>query len=248
MNRASTVRPSFFTGITCLRSKPPPLSSLPFRLPNPFYALRSYWWEVLSLIHRTTLTGWLLLFDASQHFMQLLTALIVSLAYLMLLLVCRPFKRRLDHFLAAGCQLLVFFLFLFGLSVHLHHEIAHDVDGSLSLASRLLGLDSSDDIAVIMILIAIFMVILFGLTLLAESVAQHLEQRRAMTWSICTMDPPRIVWKRKRTYACFLSHYKMGMPPSPPAAAIRPCLLPSRPYAASCHTKKCQEMYLPACR
>ncbi|KAL3921676.1 MAG: hypothetical protein SGPRY_004821, partial [Prymnesium sp.] len=165
-----------------------------------------YWWEVLSLIHRTTLTGWLLLFDASQHFMQLLTALIVSLAYLMLLLVCRPFKRRLDHFLAAGCQLLVFFLFLFGLSVHLHHEIAHDVDGSLSLASRLLGLDSSDDIAVIMILIAIFMVILFGLTLLAESVAQHLEQRRAMTWSICTMDPPRIVWKRKRTRHILRNH------------------------------------------
>ena len=42
----------------------------------------SFWWEVLSLGQRTTLTGWLLLIDTKLTFLRLLAALVVSVAFL----------------------------------------------------------------------------------------------------------------------------------------------------------------------
>ncbi len=35
------------------------------------------------------------------------------------------------------------------------------------------------------------------------------EQRQAEKWAACTLHPPTFEWRPKRTYAAFLSHYKM---------------------------------------
>ena len=63
---------------------------------------RYFWWEVLALFQRTVLTGWLLLID--MPFLQLLSALFVTLAYLVLLLSCRPYRRVFDNAMAVGTQ------------------------------------------------------------------------------------------------------------------------------------------------
>ena len=44
--------------------------------------LRSFWWDIASLIQRTVLTGWFLLIDLEQQFIRLLAALVVSLFFL----------------------------------------------------------------------------------------------------------------------------------------------------------------------
>ena len=54
-----------------------------------FILARSYWWEVASLMQRTVLTGWLLLIDHEQQLFRLLTALLISILFLIALLVCR---------------------------------------------------------------------------------------------------------------------------------------------------------------
>ena len=70
------------------------------------YKAPFFWWEVASLLQRTTLTGWLLLFGSDLQFIRLLAALVVSVAFLVALLICYPYKKKLDYGMAAGCQLL----------------------------------------------------------------------------------------------------------------------------------------------
>ncbi|KAL1525500.1 hypothetical protein AB1Y20_020356 [Prymnesium parvum] len=167
------------------------------------------WWEVASLLQRTILTGWLLLIDDAIAFMRLVAALILSIAFLVLLLQCRPYRRLLDHAMATGCQLLLVCIFLGGILVRLYEDVVHDPDGSAALAYRLLGLRSSDQAVVLMISVAFSMLLLLASIFLAEWYAFHRKRKREQQWSICTMDPPYMKWKPTGVYACFLSHYKM---------------------------------------
>ena len=70
-------------------------------------------------MQRTALTGWLLLIDLDTRFLRLLSALIISMAFLVALLVCEPYKRRFDQGMAAGCQVLMVCIFIGGIVVRL---------------------------------------------------------------------------------------------------------------------------------
>jgi len=118
-----------------------------------------FWWEVVSLLQRTVLTGWLLLIDDDLQFLRLFAAVVFSNAFLVLLLSCSPYKRLLDHALAVCCQILLVCMFLCGLLVRLFEDISNDVAGSQALAYRMLGLKSSEEAVVIMIIIAFCMVV-----------------------------------------------------------------------------------------
>eukprot|EP00966_Prymnesium_polylepis_P332819 7388298-Prymnesium_polylepis.1 len=63
-------------------------------------------WEIASLVQRTTLTGWLLLIDIDLQFIRLIAALCISVAFLVGLLACQPYKRKADYAIASGCQVL----------------------------------------------------------------------------------------------------------------------------------------------
>ena len=52
-----------------------------------------YFWEVVELVRRTILTGWVLLFDEQSRYARLLMALLVSIASFALQLSIRPYKR-----------------------------------------------------------------------------------------------------------------------------------------------------------
>jgi hypothetical protein len=110
------------------------------------YKPHFFWWEILSLFQRTVVTGWLMLFvDASKPFLRLFTAFIVSQAYLIVLLACRPCRRAFDNVMAVGTQVLFVCLFLGAVLVHLYEDIANGTSGSKELAYRYLGLQSSDE-------------------------------------------------------------------------------------------------------
>jgi hypothetical protein len=50
-------------------------------------------WEVVALLQRTILTGWLLLVNSELKILRLLIALVIAICFLMLILVCNPYKR-----------------------------------------------------------------------------------------------------------------------------------------------------------
>lgn len=77
----------------------------------------SYWWEVASLFQKTLLTGWLLLIHNDMKFLRLLIALAITVAFLVMMLECQPYKRMSDRALATGSQLLFVNTFICGIVV-----------------------------------------------------------------------------------------------------------------------------------
>ena len=142
--------------------------------------------------------------------MRLLTAILFTSGYLMTLLVCRPFRRKFDQTMAAGCQVFFVCIFLGGMVVLLFEDMDAHASVLPGLASDLLGLRSSEEAVVMMICVAFGMLMLLGLTVAADSYA-HVQQKRLRSkWAVCTLDPPQLKrWDRRGIYACFLSHYKM---------------------------------------
>jgi hypothetical protein len=66
-----------------------------------------FWWEIFTLVQRTVLTGWLLLIDSDLPFLRLVSALVVTVFCLAALLLCDPYKSRIDFALATGGQLVL---------------------------------------------------------------------------------------------------------------------------------------------
>jgi len=93
--------------------------------------------------------------------------------------------------------------------MRLYEDIANDSAGSKELAFRFLGIHSSEEIAIIMILVALLMLVLLGLTVVGEEYMRFNQKRLETKFSVCTMDPPYVKWPLQRVYAAFLSHYKM---------------------------------------
>lgn len=158
-------------------------------------------------MQRNTLNGWLLLIDSELHFIRLLTALVVSITFLIALLACNPYRKSFDHFMAAGCQLLFVCTFLAGMVVRLYEDIAVD---SQSQAYHYLGLRSSEEVVTMMILAAFGMIFVLAFTIAVETRSRLSRRRREAKFSVCTMDPVHCVWKTRQIYGCFLSHFKMG--------------------------------------
>jgi len=128
---------------------------------------------------------------------------------LVAVLACSPHKRKFDTIMAAGCQCLFICIFIGGMMVKLWEDIANDTVGSPELAYRFLGLHSSEEAVVIMLVVAFAMLLLIILTLFGEVFEIRVQRRVESQWSVATIDPPRVRWKPRGVYACFLSHYKM---------------------------------------
>ena len=63
-----------------------------FFLTNDYHP-HVYFWEIVELLRRTLLTGWVLLFDEQSRYTRLLMALLVSIVSFALQLSIRPYKR-----------------------------------------------------------------------------------------------------------------------------------------------------------
>ena len=86
----------------------------------------------------------MLLIDLDLSFLRLCTALCVSIAFLVALLACKPYKRRLDFFMASGCQLLFVCIFIGGIIVRLYEDLDKKFDAAVAYA--ILGLSSSEEV------------------------------------------------------------------------------------------------------
>eukprot|EP00966_Prymnesium_polylepis_P213139 4936624-Prymnesium_polylepis.2 len=113
-------------------------------------------------------------------------------------------------------------IFIAGLVVGLHDDIATDAAGSPELAHRFLGFRSSEDIVVTMICASFAILVLLVSTLAIEVRLQRMKSYLDGKWSVITMDPPYVKWNPQNVYACFLSHYKMGEHSSPVGVTVHP--------------------------
>eukprot|EP00966_Prymnesium_polylepis_P105783 2449783-Prymnesium_polylepis.2 len=117
-------------------------------------------------------------------FLRLLSALAITIAYLVAMLACRPYKRAFEYCMAAGCQLLFVCTFIGGIIVHLYERIANDSAGSPYLAQRFLGLNSSEEGVIFMIGVALCMLGVLGSTLFAEAYFMYMQRRLEAKWSV----------------------------------------------------------------
>eukprot|EP00966_Prymnesium_polylepis_P111845 2587460-Prymnesium_polylepis.1 len=101
-----------------------------------------------------------------------------------------------------------------------YKDIANDPSGSVALAHRFLGLNSSEEAVVIMIIVSFIMLISFVCTLFAQTYFHARQLRLEAKWSVCTLEPPTVRWELDGIYAAFLSHYKVQHRRTPVAGGI----------------------------
>ena len=57
------------------------------------YVATAFWWEPLEMCRKLTLTGWLMLIGKESELARILVALLVSIAFLTLLVAMKPLRR-----------------------------------------------------------------------------------------------------------------------------------------------------------
>ena len=136
--------------------------------------------------------GWLVLIKSELEILRLLAGLVVVVSFLVVLLVCQPYRRKSDFGMAASVQVLFVGVYLGGIVVRLYGDIANDTIGSPELAFRFLGLRSLDHAVALMITLAFTMLALLVASLGADTYMHIVQQRLTSKWSVCTMDPPHV--------------------------------------------------------
>lgn len=88
--------------------------------------------------------------------------------------------------------LLLATVFVGGMIVRLYEDISTNTSGSKELAYRFLGLKSSEEAVVGMILVAFLMILVLLATLFAETYMHVIQLRLEAKYSVATMDPPKV--------------------------------------------------------
>ena len=132
----------------------------PRNLP-PVYSYKTdfFFWEVVELLRRNVLVGWLLLFPSEKTFLRLVFALLLSISSLTLLLSTYPYARPEDNLLAAGCQLTLIFCFIGGGYVRLFEALS-DYDVPTSVIQQVMAFSSTASIASPLVVITLAMGVL----------------------------------------------------------------------------------------
>ena len=79
-----------------------------------------------------------------------------------------------------------------------------------AIVKGITGTSSADVYATVML---VFYFAVFVCLLISFIYAMYIKisrDRLESKWSVCTLSPPTFKWRPRATYACFISHYKMG--------------------------------------
>ena len=71
-----------------------------------------FYWEIVELVRRTILTGWVVLIPHERVFLRLIIGLMTSLSMLLWTLQVQPYLKTEDNILAISSQVLLSILFL----------------------------------------------------------------------------------------------------------------------------------------
>ena len=153
-----------------------------------------YWWEVPLMLKKLSLTGFLLLVPQDLVFLRLVAALLVCIAYLILLLYSKPYREPTTAAVAVGVNVTLVCLFFTALLIKMANA------STLLTRKSLFGTDSVFSLTVLLIL--------FNVGLLVGTVALLSQQlRHQQNWMRFAKDgvaaAPRNLSKG---YHAFVSH------------------------------------------
>jgi len=113
-----------------------------------------YWWEPVDILRRLTLTGLVLLIAEDQGMMRLMVGLLVSFAFLILVMATQPYKRTDDILLATCIHAILVMLFLGGLIMKACDRHQQDI------CQDMLGIHDTFTVSVIMVCLSIGILVL----------------------------------------------------------------------------------------
>ena len=169
-------------------------------LPSVFY------FEIIDLAKKLLLIGFASLVSPGS-LLQLMVAVVASLLFLVLHLQAKPYKRPMDNMLATTINLsLVVFFFWCSLLQTGSLGDKGDIE-----SGRLSNVGVGVSILMLISIVGVLLVasLLFVLEVAAKTATEVSERRKREKWAGHTTDPPTTNWPGDKSYAAFLSHYKM---------------------------------------
>ena len=163
-----------------------------------------FYFDLLELCKKVLLIGFASLIKPGS-ILQLMVAVLISLLFLVLHLQSLPYRRHLDNMLATTINLSLCVFFLWCLLLQTGVLATEDDIGELS--------DTGTAVSIMMLVsivgVLVVTVLLFLMELAAQTATELAEKRQREKWAGCTIEPPTTKWPGEKSYACFLSHYKM---------------------------------------
>ena len=124
------------------------------------YELDSFWWELIELIRKLFLTGFVLLIPERMAMVRLMLAIITCIYFLILTLSYQPFKQPNDDLIAVGAQVVLLCCFVGAGNVKTFADFAART--SLADTQKVMGFSSTNEIAAIMICFTFSLLLLVG--------------------------------------------------------------------------------------
>ena len=165
------------------------------------YHIDHFYWELVELVRRTVLIGWVLLIPTEKTFLRLVFGLLLSAAWLTLLLSVSPYKRPEDNVLAAGCQLTLVFAFIGAGYIRLFHEF--ELATSNAVVQRIMVFSSTTVVAMPLVFITLGMAVMMLAIMVA--LIRALESLPSIRLSETKMTPELTLEEGQRWHL-FLSH------------------------------------------
>ncbi|KAL1527384.1 hypothetical protein AB1Y20_016052 [Prymnesium parvum] len=167
------------------------------------YTLSLYWWEPFFLLERLAVAGFLKLLPDNLKYIRLSVGLYITIFYMVLLLALMPYRRQDLNFLAAfGAQFALGCIFLGAMDLELFEGITSSTSDQ-SIAQKLMGYESPEQIVGIMIAFIFTVVGLFA----AATIIQF---GRKPPLGILILDktkqPPELSLHNEFRWHLFLSH------------------------------------------
>ena len=144
-------------------SRTPTRLSRAIRFLTHDYTPECFYWEVLELVRRTALVGWVLLVPVEQSFIRLIIALLISVVFLIALLTMLPYQKVEDNVIAAAAQASCIFIFIGAILTRLYGEFS-DVSQD-GVVTNIMAFDSTEAIAMPLILVTFGILILMAGTM-----------------------------------------------------------------------------------
>ena len=178
-------------------------------------APRTDFWATAELTHRLVVTGWVLLIPAEHSFLRLLVSLLASLAMLVATLFALPYRRVEDNMLATAALLLLVGIYIGSLFIKVLEDVeaAAVAVGQPGLAGRVLGFNSTSDVAAGLVAAACTMLVLF---VLSSILSLRREKQIATMRLKDTMAQPELTLHPSHRWMLFISHV------SPPPSRLSP--------------------------
>jgi hypothetical protein len=176
------------------------------------------YFELIDLVRRTVLMGWVLLIDETSSFVRILIGLMFSLVIFTLTVIRRPYRHWEDHYFAVSSQFMIVVSFIGAMAVKLYEDVnaLAEQQGVYDLSTAVFGFDSSEGIVNLLLSFTVLMICPLLLSTLVYKVAQEGPVLTCLLRS--THKPPELTLMKGQKYHLFNSRARRITPPQPASA------------------------------